>query len=754
MPTVGSTDPHTVNDAAQVVIVGAGIVGTALAEHLAVLGCSDVIVLERSASADTGGSTSHAPGLVFSVNDSRTMTRFATASIERYRRAGSGDESLTEGLPFSAVGSLEVAWTPERWQDLHRKHGVAMSWGIEAALLDPPEARRMLPLLSDRILGALYVAQDGAARPVRCAADMAAAAQARGVRFLCDHPVSGIEMAGGRVRAVWAGERRIAAESVVIATGIWAPLTGRLAGVTIPLVPMQHQYAVTEAVPALADETQLIRHPILRHQDKAMYFRQVGRRYGVGSYRHEPRAIDPAILDRTLGPGETPAILPFVPADFRPSRHEADLLLPALRGLRLEQAINGVFSFTPDGMPLLGPVPGVEGLWSAAAVWITHAVGAARSVAEWIVGGEPEWDLHACDIRRFARHAIGPTYVAARARQRYREVYDIVHPTQQTLEARGLRWSPFADPQRALGARFVETAGWERPRWYEANQHLLEEAPATWPGRSGWAAIGWSPVIGAEHRAVRETVGLFDLTPFHKLEIQGPGACRFLQHLAANDIDTAVGRTTYTALLNEHGGIQADLTVSRLAEDRFMVVTGAAYGPLDEAWLRDHLPTDGSVEMNDVTSSLCCVGVWGPRARDWWAGSMPPVSPPRPRPTVPSSRAGSARSPCSPRGDPPTWASSAGNSMRRWNTARACGRSSSRPAGRSAQSRLASGPWIRSASRRAIASGVPTSTPSTTRTRPASASPSGLATETSSAGRRSCRSASAAVVAAAVPRLR
>jgi dimethylglycine oxidase len=641
VPTVGSTDPvtrrqvrrpHAVNDAAQVVIVGAGIVGTALAEHLAALGCSDVMVLERSASADTGGSTSHAPGLVFSINDSRTMTRFATASIERYRRGESSEGTASEGPPFSPVGSLEVAWTPERWQDLHRKHGVAMSWGIESALLDPQEARRMLPLLSDRILGALYVPQDGAARPVLCTAGMASAAQARGVRFLWDHPVSAIDVAGGRVRAVWVGEQRIAAETVVIATGIWAPLTGRLAGVPMPLVPMQHQYAVTEPVPALATETQAIRHPILRHQDKAMYFRQVGQRYGVGSYRHEPRAIDPATLERSLGPGETPAILPFTPADFRPSRHEADLLLPALRGLRLERAINGVFSFTPDGMPLLGPVPGVEGLWSAAAVWITHAVGAARSVAEWIVGGEPEWDLHECDIRRFSGHALSPRYVAARAQQRYREVYDIVHPTQQALDLRGLRLSPFAESQRALGARLVETAGWERPLWYEANQHLLDEAPATWPERSGWAATGWSSLIGAEHRAVRDAVGLFDLTPFHKLEIRGPGACSFLQRLAANDIDTAVGRTTYTALLDERAGFQADLTVSRLAGDRFMVVTGAAYGVLDEAWLRDHLPTDGTVELHDLTSTLCCIGVWGPRARELVdrfdaAGFTPQASP-------------------------------------------------------------------------------------------------------------------------------
>ena len=632
------------NDSAQVVIVGAGIVGSALAEHLALLGCSDVIVLERAASADTGGSTSHAPGLVFSINNSRTMTRFATASIERYRNGVSnnsppdrapvgdqpvgdepaGDEPAGEAsagpagdIPtFASVGSLEVAWTPERWQDLHRKHGVAQSWGVESALLGRDEAQERLPLLSDRILGALHVPQDGAARPVACADAMASVARHKGVRFLWDCPVSGIDVVGGRVRAVRAGDRRVVTEPVVIATGIWAPLTGRLVGVPIPLVPMRHQYAITEPVPALAMETEPIRHPILRHQDRAMYFRQVGQRYGLGSYRHEPRPIDPAVLERSLGPGETPAILPFAPADFAGSRDAADLLLPALRGLSLERAINGVFSFTPDGMPLVGPVPGVEGLWSAAAVWITHAVGVAKSLAEWIVGGAPEWDLHECDIRRFTRHGVSPRYVGARARQRYLEVYDIVHPTQQALDLRGLRMTPFAEAQRALGARFIETAGWERPLWYEANQQLLDAAPATWPGRTGWAAIGWSPVIGAEHRAVRDSVGLFDLTPFQKLELSGPGACSFLQRLAANDVDTPVGRTTYSALLNDRAGIQADLTVSRLARDRFMVVTGASVGALDEAWLRGHLPGDGTVQMTDLTSSLCCVGVWGPRARE------------------------------------------------------------------------------------------------------------------------------------------
>jgi glycine cleavage system T protein len=258
----------------------------------------------------------------------------------------------------------------------------------------------------------------------------------------------------------------------------------------------------------------------------------------------------------------------------------------------------------------------VRGLWAAEAVWITHAGGAGRALAEWMVEGSPGLDLRECDVARFQPHATTRPYVRARAARQYAKVYDVVHPRQQAEHPRGLRRSPFWPRQEALRAAFFESAGWERPQWFGSNEALLEgRAPPDWPAREGWAARNWSPVCGAEHRATREGVALFDLTPFAKLEVTGPGALAFLQRLAANRVDRPVGRVVYTPLLNERGGIHCDLTVTRLGDERFLVVTGAATGRRDLAWLRAHLPEDGSVHLSDVGPALCCAGLWGPRAR-------------------------------------------------------------------------------------------------------------------------------------------
>jgi len=595
---------------ARVVIIGAGIVGCSLAYHLTRLGWRDVVVLDQGPLFQNWGSTSHAPGLMFQTNPSKAVCQMAQWSVDLYREVQPADRPA-----FFQVGSLEIAATPERWQELKRRLGLARAWGLEATLLDPAEAGRLVPILrTDDLYGAFYVPTDCVVKAAIITEALAKAAQQRGATFYPHTRVTGINVELGRVGGVQMAAGRVDAEVVVAAAGIWGPVVGRMAGVPIPLMPMQHLFARTGPLPELAGEAAEVRHPILRHQDKDLYLRQYGDCYGFGSYRHDPLPV----TVEALPADDHPAIWPFTPEHFAQSLVDAAERLPALRGAPLASTFNGLFSFTPDGFSLLGESPDVRGFWVAEAVWITHAGGIGRAMAEWIVDGAPSIDLRECDLNRFHAHALTPSHIRARSNQQYVEVYDVIHPLQPIEEPRNLRRSPFWARQQALGAVFVEGAGWERPQWFRANEPLLQDYRAqgrVWPERSGWAARHWSPVFGAEHLATRERVALFDLTPFTKLEIRGPDALAALQHLCSNQMDRPVGKVTYTAMLNERGGVRCDLTVTRLAEDRFLIITGGASGPHDLAWLRTHLPEGGAVEITDLTSTYCCVGLWGPRAR-------------------------------------------------------------------------------------------------------------------------------------------
>ena len=281
----------------------------------------------------------------------------------------------------------------------------------------------------------------------------------------------------------------------------------------------------------------------------------------------------------------------------------------------MKRKFNGLFSFTTDSFPILGEAPKLRGFWSAQAVWITHAGGIGKAVAEWIVNGTPTTDLRECDIARFHPHALTRPYIRARAAQQYREVYDIIHPLQQISEPRNLRLTPFFPRQKELGAVFVEDSGWERPRWYESNADLLQSLDVAGASRKGWEAREWSPIVAAEHVATRERVALFDLSPFTKLEVTGTGALAALQNLTTNQMDKPIGAITYTSLLTPSCGIKCDLTITRLAENRFLVVTGGGSGPQDLKWIQSHIPNDGSVNISDISSASCCIGLWGPQAR-------------------------------------------------------------------------------------------------------------------------------------------
>ena len=588
-------------DRARVVIVGGGIAGASIAYHLARLGWHDVVVVEQGDLV--GGTTSHAPGLVGQLRSSVSLTKMLMYSISLYRQLH------VDGVAgYDEVGSLRLASSRERLMELKRQAGFAQGVGLEAHLLSPGEAAELFPLMNLRdVEGALYLPSDGSATAPILARALIEQARDEGVSFHPQTRVQAIEIAGNRVRAVETSAGRVETETLVVAAGIWSPLLGRMAGVALPLSPMQHQYAVTAPLPELRDR----RLPNLRDPDNLVYLRQNGASLVLGGYERDPWAYPPDEIPDRL----EPTLRPF-DADRFASLHRAAVeRVPALVSTDLARRVNGLESFTPDGEFLLGPSVEVHGFWAACgfcAHGISGAGGVGRQMAEWIVEGGPSLDLWHMDLRRIGTYATSGRYVLQRAHEVYSTYYDIVYPMQERTSARRLRLSPMYGQLETLGAVFGEKAGWERPNWFASNQ---DRAQVEHPPR-GWPARNWSSAIAAEHEATRQRAGLFDVTSFSKLEVVGPGALDLLQRLAANQMDKPPGGITYTQLLNERGGIECDLTVTRLASDRFRLITGAAFGTHDLGWIRQHLPDDGSVYANDLTSSLCCVGLWGPRARD------------------------------------------------------------------------------------------------------------------------------------------
>ncbi|MGP4017613.1 GcvT family protein [Saccharopolyspora sp. 5N708] len=594
----------------RVIIIGAGIVGCSLADELTERGWTNVTVVDQGPLFATGGSSSHAPGLVFRTNAAKTLTEFADYTARKF-----GGLDL-DGQPcFQQVGGLELATTAARWDDLQRKHGLATSWGIRSELLTPRECVRLWPTIDrDQVLGGFHTPEDGLAKALRACEAQARRAIARGAVFLAHHEVLGIEQRGGRVSSVVTDRGAFPADIVVSAAGLWGPKIGRMVGVDVPLLPMAHQYAKTTPLAelgGLGDELHDARRPILRHQDADLYFREHFDRLGIGSYAHRPMPVDLAELPSVAEAQVMPSMLEFTEADFAPSWQRALELLPALRDAKVEEGFNGIMSFTTDGMPLLGESRQVPGFWLAEAVWVTHSAGVARALAQWLIDGRSTTDLHECDVHRFEQVQLGADYVRERAAQAFVEVYDVLHPLQPAEHPRPLRTSPFYPRQQQLGAFFLEAGGWERPQFYESNAPLADGLAL--PPRGAWAARYWSPIAAAEAKATRERVALYDMTPLKRLEISGHGALEFLQRMTTGQLDRKPGAVSYALLLDEAGGVRSDLTVARLEHDHFQV---GVNGNLDLDWFRRHAPDDGSVVIRDMTAGTCCVGVWGPRARD------------------------------------------------------------------------------------------------------------------------------------------
>ncbi|WP_020659379.1 GcvT family protein [Amycolatopsis benzoatilytica] len=589
----------------RVVIIGAGIVGANLADELTARGWTDVTVLDQGPLPLTGGSTSHAPGLVFQTNPSKAMTEFAGYTVRK----------LVELGCFHQVGGMEVASTPARWADLKRKHGWAASWGVEARLIDPDECARRWPLLDqEQIFGALYVPTDGLAVASRAVAELAKRASSRGARFVGSTRVTGVRQANGRVTGVETADGVVPADIVVSCAGFWGREIGELVGMPVPLLPLAHQYAKTGPLAELAGaDPDLPGLPILRHQDQDLYFRQHGDRIGIGSYAHRPMPVDEFAEPGEVTASAMPSMLPFTEDDFAPSWEASTALLPALGRSKVEEGFNGIFSFTPDGGSLVGESSQVRGFWIAEAIWVTHSAGIAKAVAESIVDGHASTDLHELDVHRFEDVQLAPEYVRETSQQNFVEIYDVLHPLQPRLSPRDLRVSPFHARQRELGAVFLEAGGWERPHWFEANASLLKGLPHEYlpPARDGWSGQFHSPIVAAEAWHTRNRVAMYDMTPLKRVEVSGSGALEFLQRLTTNQLDKSVGSVTYTLMLDEAGGVRSDITVARLEPDLFQV---GINGNIDVAYLRAQAPS--GVRVEDITGGTCCIGVWGPLARD------------------------------------------------------------------------------------------------------------------------------------------
>ena len=598
---------------ARVVVIGCGIVGNSVAYHLGRMGWRDILLLDKGRLPNPGGSTGHASNFIYLVDHSKEMTALTVDSVNQYKDLG----------VFTQSGGIEVARTKERMQELTRRMASARSWGIEpVSLVTPAEIKRLVPYIDESIiLGGFYTPGVGVVDSLRAGTMMRERGQAAGALTVsAKTEVLGIDVEHGRVRRVRTSSGDVDAEAVVITCGVWSPRVARMAGARIPLTPAVHQMIDVGPVPRFAGAKSDIEHPIVRDMDTNMYERQAGGDLEIGSYAHRPILYDPEDIPPIEKAALSPTEFPFTQADFEVQMQHALELMPEIVGdekVGVKYAINGILSLTPDGMPVLGESPDVMGLWAAAAVWVKEGPGTGKAIAEWVVHGESEIDLHSSDIARFHEHQRTRAHVRARAAEGFNKTYGIVHPSEQWASNRNVRLSPFNVRERELGATFFEAAGWERPQWYDSNAPLLEEFGDRVTRRSAeWESRWWSPIINAEHLAMRERAGLFDLSAFTIFDIVGPGALQSVQAVALRQMDVPVGRVVYTPVLSDNGGFKSDLTIMRLGEERFRVVTGGASGMSDRKWFSDHLAADGTAQLSDLTNSLTTIGLWGPLARE------------------------------------------------------------------------------------------------------------------------------------------
>ena len=600
----------TLPESAKVVVIGAGIVGNSLSYHLARLGWTDIVQLDKGPLPNPGGSTGHASNFIFPVDHSREFADITLDSMKQYKEMG----------VFTESGGFEVARTQERMEELRRRMSSAKAWGIPAEIVTPEQVVEKVPFLDPSVIvGAAWFPTVGVVDSLRAGTIMRERALEMGALTVVPNvEVTGMTVVDGRITAVETNAGTIAADVVVVCCGVWSPKVAAMAGAKIPLTPAVHQMISVGPCEVLASRPGEISFPIVRDMDTFCYERQHGSDMEVGSYAHRAILHDPETIPSIEQAALSPTELPFTSEDFDPQLEQALELMPELLGdekAQIRYAINGLLSLTPDGYPILGETPEVKGLWSAAAVWIKEGPGTARAVAEWMTHGNPEIDLGHSDIARFYPHQRTRAHVKARTSEAFNKTYGIVHPAEQWSSGRGVRLAPMHHSQQALGAVFFETAGWERPHWYESNAGLVEKfGDACMPRENEWDSRWWSPIINAEHLQMRETAALVDLSAFAIFDVVGPAALAAVQQIIVAQADVKVGRVVYTPVLDSRGGFRSDLTVMRLAHDHFRVVTGGAHGMADKKWFADRMPEGATVV--DVTSAYTTIGIWGPKARE------------------------------------------------------------------------------------------------------------------------------------------
>lgn len=583
---------------AQVVVIGGGIIGCSTAYHLARDHKADVVLLEMGKL--TSGSTWHAAGLVGQLRSSASITRVLKYSVELYKGLAA-ETGLETGWKMS--GCLRLATNEDRWTEYRRLATTAKSFGMEMHLVSPDEVKRMFPLLeTSDLVGASWLPTDGQASPSDITQSLARGARMHGATIHEGVRVTGFRMEGPRITHVETDRGSIACETVVNCAGQWARQVGAMAGINVPLQPVKHQYIVTEKVPGLSPDA-----PTLRDPDRRIYFKEEVGGLVMGGYEPNPQPWTT---------GDVPNDWEFRLFDDDYDHFEQHLVqaiarVPALEKVGVKQMINGPESFTPDGNFILGSAPECANMYVGAgfnAFGIASGGGAGWVLADWAMTGEAPLDLWAVDIRRFSDMHRDRDWVRDRTCEAYGKHYTIAYPHEEYTSGRPRIVSPLYERLKAHRAVFGSKLGWERPNWFAPEG--VEARDIYSMGRQNWF-----DAVGAEHRHCREAVGIFDQSSFAKYEVTGRDAAAALDHVCAGDLLKPAGRLSYTQLLNTRGGIEADLTVARLAEDRFYIVTGTGFRTHDLAWLRDHLPR-GDVRIMDITEDWGTLSLMGPKARD------------------------------------------------------------------------------------------------------------------------------------------
>ena len=600
---------------AQTVIIGAGIVGCSAAYYLAKLGAKDVLVIDKGELFENDGSTSHAPGGVNPLSNNTSMQQMASGSVDLY-------ESLPKWKagrnPLYMVGGLDLARTENRINEVKRLYTNSKGFGLEAHIVGHQEIRDMFPLIDPTPfkLGLFTPRKPVVAGPHISGSLSVEATKMGGTRFVGHTKALDFVVEDGRIVGIKTNNPEmpyIECERALLCTNIWTPaLTAKL-GVKIPLQAAEHQYLRTNPLPELSHVSERIAenevvYPSVRDLDGGVYYRHWWDSMGIGNYHHKPLMVD----SRNLGES---ADHPFTAEDFVDARKLAEEAIPALRNkdVTYPYKINGMFSFTIDGMPIMGET-NIGGFWVASALWITNAGGAGKVIAEWMTYGEPSVDTRGLDVNRFLPYQTTEKFIQIACSKAYAEVHDVNHPSQWTSRPRNIKHTPFHQRHKELGAVFLPSGGLEMPYWLEENQRLLEKYEDQVPERGGWAAQYWSRVQGAEHLAMRESAGMFDLTSLAIIEVSGAEARKYMSYVCTNSMNIKVGRVTYTLMCTPKGGIKRDVAVARKDKNRYWMFTGIGTLPLEMNWM-ERLAEGFDVTVSNLSQSYAAVGLFGPNAR-------------------------------------------------------------------------------------------------------------------------------------------